>query len=129
MGADHRHPLLDGLVETADLSIRAVLGEEELGVAHRAAQLLLDALILGDRVGQTCAREGGELALVLLLKSACRGLGTVEGSGDLGAARCREQVREIPGRKGAERFLGGIGGDSLAVGKARERVGHLRGSC
>ena len=126
VGADRRRPLLDGLVEAPDPGVGAVLGEKELGVAHRLAERLLDPLVLADGGGKVCAGKAGELSLVRCLERARGGLGAIERSRHLRAVDTREKVREVPGGKRAERLLfPGLGGGDLGVGQVERRVRHL----
>ncbi len=128
MGADRRHPLLNGLVEPSRGGVGAVLGEQELGVAHRAPQLLLDPLILGDGRRQPGTGEGGQGALVRSLEGARRRRGPVERGRDLRAVRSREQVGKVPGGKRAGCVLPGPAWASWPSGRRGEAWGIWRWS-
>jgi hypothetical protein len=102
LGRDVRHPLLHGLVEAADLRIGHVAGMDQLGVAHDAAQHLLDGFIARHGLAERGAIDRREPALEALPK----GLGVLCRFLEIDLQRRRLasgiEIPEVPFREDAE---------------------------
>ena len=107
LGRDVGDPLLDGLVEAADLRIGHVAGIDELGVADDAAQHLLHRLITST-AWPAPRRRSGELALEALASSLEFRRRPGEVAVDAGRLGALIEVAQVPLRKRTEIRAGGV---------------------